>query len=122
LFNKEKLTKEIINAVLTKENNPEAKILNFEDLKFSQPAGSGSLLINETKDLSFNLSGTVKLIWKIDEEGLVLDLLGKRKKDFNQILLQYPNIESTEIKIRPVWKNSFPSKTKDIKIIINSPS
>jgi len=47
--------------------------------------------------------------------------LGKSKKDFNKILLQYPNIDSANLKISPIWKISIPDKTKNIKVMVNYP-
>ena len=73
------------------------------------------------KNINFNLSGAIKIVWKLDVEKLINDLLGKSKKDFNQILLQYPYIDSAESELSPFWKMSFPDNTKDIKVIVNYP-
>ena len=67
------------------------------------------------------MSGDIKIIWEIDARELADDLLGKQKKDFNQILSQYPNIDTADVNIRPFWKRSFPEKTKDIEVIVNYP-
>jgi len=65
------------------------------------------------------LSGLAKIVWKIDVDKLIVDLLDKPKKDFNQILSQYPNINSALVKLSPPWIQSLPSKTKDIKVIVD---
>ena len=57
----------------------------------------------------------------LDVDKLVADLLGKSKKDYNQILLKYPNIDSADLVISPFWKMSLPDKTRDIKVIVNYP-
>jgi len=73
------------------------------------------------KNIAFNLSGTPKVVWKVDTEKLISDLLGKRKKDFYQVLSQYPDIKSADLALKPAWRTSFPDKSKDIKIIVNYP-
>ncbi len=122
IFNKEKLTKEIINTSLEKTDDQNVLVSNLESLSISSfDKNLITLPESEMKDITFNLSGTVKIVWKVDGEKLVSDLLGKNKKDFNQVLSQYPNIDSAQLTIKPVWENSFPSKSKDIKIVINYP-
>ena len=73
------------------------------------------------KDISFNLLGTVKVVWKVDGNKITEDLLGRNKKGFNQILRQYSNIDSADMVIKPVWRNSFPDKINKIKVNINYP-
>ncbi len=61
-------------------------------------------------------------MWKLNEDKLITDLLGKSKKDFNQILLQYPNVVSANLSLSPIWNRSIPEKAKDIKVIVNYPA
>jgi len=126
LFDEKKLTKEIIKTNVDKYDGSEVYIPNIKDLSFSLPTGQAGLSnkeisFNDVKEISFNLSGASKIVWKIDTEKLITDLLGKRKKDFNQVLSQYSNIDSADLVIKPAWKMSFPDKTKDINIIVNYP-
>ena len=65
------------------------------------------------------MSGTSKIVWDIDKEKLIGDVLGKNKSDFNQILTLYPSIDSAEVIVKPVWRSTFPDKLKDIKVIVN---
>ncbi|KKP64072.1 MAG: hypothetical protein UR62_C0021G0010 [Candidatus Nomurabacteria bacterium GW2011_GWF2_35_12] len=73
------------------------------------------------KNIGFTLSGIPKIVYKVNEEKFTADLLNKKKKDFNQILAQYPNISSAELIFRPFWKASFPEKSESIEIIVNYP-
>ena len=120
LFNKVKLTKEIISEVLTDSDNKDVYISNIENLALSS-FDQNLITLSDMKDITFNLSGTIKIVWMTDGDKLIIDLLSRNKKDFNQILLQYPNIDSADLAIKPFWENSFPSKIKDIKVIINYP-
>ena len=73
------------------------------------------------KSINFNLSGPAKIVWKLDENKFITDLLGKLKKDFNQILSQYPNIDSATLTLSPFWKRSISDQAKKIKVIVNYP-
>ena len=75
----------------------------------------------DVTSINFSLSGTPKVIWKIDQTKFTNDLLGKSKSEFNQILSQYPNIDTAELVLRPFWKRSFPGESKSIQVIVNYP-
>ena len=118
LFNKNKLEKEIINESLDKNENVDVFVSNIEDLSVAS-FDKSLITLDEVKEMTFNLSGTAKIVWNIDKEKLVADLLGKSKNDFNQILTQYTNINSANLIIKPIWRSSIPNKSKSIKVIIN---
>lgn len=120
LFDEKKLTKKIAEDIIDKYDGSEIYIQNIRDLTFSL-SNKESVSFVDAKNIDFTLSGTPKIVWKVDETKFVADILGKKKKDFNQILLQYPNIDSAEVVIRPFWKSSFPEKTKNIEVIVNYP-
>jgi len=121
LFNEEKLTKKITENNTAQLGEGEIFISNIRDLTFSL-INKNSVSFGEATNINFSLSGPAKFVWRLDENKLINDLLGKSKKDFNQILLQYPGVNSADLVISPFWKMSFPDKTKDIKVIVNYPS
>jgi hypothetical protein len=120
LFNESKLTKKIAEDTVKPFDESEIFMPNIKDLTFSL-ANRDNISFTDVTDINFTLSGKAKIVWKFDTDKLASDLLGKSKKDFNQILLQYPNIISAESVINPFWKMSFPDKMKDIKVIVNYP-
>ncbi|MEI7765547.1 MAG: hypothetical protein WCI93_03100 [bacterium] len=120
LFNKDKLSKEIITDVLEKDDNSDVYVNNLDSLIFSNPDKEISSL-SEVDNLTFNLSGSPKIVWRINKTGINTNLLGVNKGDFNTILSQELNIDSASFVIKPLWKNSFPTNSKDIKIIVNYP-
>ena len=120
LFNEEKLTKKILESGIEDYDGSNVYISNIHDLIFFIENGENASF-KDIKNIDFNLSGTAKMVWNFDGDSLIENLLGKKKKDFNEILSQYPNIESADLVIKPAWKNSFPDKSKDIKIIVNYP-
>ncbi len=118
LFDEVKLTKKIVEKVVMDYDGSEVSILNIRNLIFSMP-NKGDLF-GDAKNINFNLSGPLKLVWKVDEDKFLADILGKEKKSFNQMLSQYPNIGSAVLS-SPFWRRSLPDNKKDIKIIVNYP-
>ncbi|OIO29444.1 hypothetical protein COX93_02380 [Candidatus Nomurabacteria bacterium CG_4_10_14_0_2_um_filter_30_12] len=120
LFDEKKLTKKIGEDIIDKYDGGDIYIPNIRDLAFSF-SDKEDISSADIKSISFTLSGAPRIIWKVDEAKFVTDVLNKKKKYFNQILLQYPNIDSAELVIRPFWKSSFPEKSKSIEVIVNYP-
>lgn len=127
LFDEQKLTKKIAEDNIENYDGSAVYIPNIRDLTFSLPTGQTGISgkentsFGDVKNINFNLSGTAKIVWKFDRDLLAPELLGKSKKDFSQILSQYPNIDSALLSISPIWVSSLPGKIKDIKIIVNYP-
>ncbi len=120
LFQEEKLTKKIVEIAIPKhDSEDEVFIPNIKDLEVSLSLPAGLVSFSSLKDIDFNLTGTSKIVWSVDEEDLIGALLGKSKKDFNQILSEFSNIDSANLTLRPLWRRSIPSDSKDIKIIVN---
>jgi len=118
LFNEKKLTQKIAEYSVEGYDGSEVYVPNIRELKFSI-ANQDITMFRDVKSLMFNLSGSSKIVWKVDEKKLILDLVGKKKKDFNSILSTYLNVVSAEVTFRPFWKRSFPEKEKNIKLLVN---
>lgn len=122
LFDEAKLAKKIAEDKIPEYDGSSVYISNIKDLTFSlSNSNKDSILFVDVENINFNLKGVAKIVWKLDENKLITDLFGKSKKDFNQILAQYPNIDSAELSISPFWRMSLPDKAKDIKVIVNYP-
>ncbi|MES2023651.1 MAG: hypothetical protein V4439_03125 [Patescibacteria group bacterium] len=119
LFDEKKLTKKIAKDVVNKYDGSDLNIPNIRNLVFS--LSDKNINFSDIQNINFTLSGPAKIVWSVDGDKLSRDILGKSKKDFNDILKQYPDIDSADLVIRPIWRSSFPEKLKDIKIIINPP-
>ncbi|HNW71811.1 MAG TPA: hypothetical protein PKZ36_02040 [Candidatus Paceibacterota bacterium] len=121
LFNKEEISKKITDSVLNdEEKGNDIYISNISNLDFSVE-NKDILLFTEATEMNFKLKGDMKIVWNVDSSQIILDVLGKSKKQFSQILSEYTNIESADLVVKPIWKRSFPEKTKDIKVKINYP-
>src|SRR3989338_8208842 len=121
LFEEKQLTKKIVGRAIEKYDGSEVYILDMEDLTFSLSQPVGLPNFSDLKNINFNLSGATKIVWKLDVDKLRADLLKVSKGDFNQVLLQYPNISSAKLSLSPIWKRSIPDKPEDIEILVNYP-
>ncbi|MES3031626.1 MAG: hypothetical protein V4699_00075 [Patescibacteria group bacterium] len=121
LLNEQKLTNKIVTDKVDKYDGSDVYIPNIRALTFSL-SNKDSVSFGDVKNISFNLSGPATIVWRVDEGQLIADLLGKTKKDFNQILSQYPNINSADLVVSPFWVRSLSEKSKDIKVIVNYPN
>lgn len=73
------------------------------------------------QNINFTLTGPTQIVWKVDTDKFTNDLLGQPKKNFTQILSQYPNIDSATLTLSPVWKMSIPGQVKNMKVVVNYP-
>lgn len=121
LLDEQKLTKEIAKSNVPGYDDSPVYIPNIQDLKFSI-LDKSSLSFKDTKAITFKLEGASNLVWSVDVQKLMSQVLGKKKKDFYNILAEYPNIDSADLIVKPIWKNSFPDEEKKINIIINEPT
>ncbi len=120
LFEEKKLTQKIVESNVDKYDGSEVFIPNLKDFAFDLDGQDSASFKNVTK-ITFNLSGSSKIIWRLDEAKLISDMLGKQKSEFTQVLSSYPNIVTAEVAFHPFWKRSFPEKAKKIKINIIYP-
>ena len=122
LLNEQDLTKKIATDNVNKYNGDGSDIYlpNIKDLVFSL-SNKDNTSFTDIQNINFNLSGSSKIVWRLDVNKFTNDLLGKSKSDFTQILAKYPNIDSATLKLSPVWKMTIPDKLKSIKVTVNYP-
>jgi hypothetical protein len=120
LLNEKQLSKKIAEGVVEDYDGSDVYIQNIKNLKFTL-ANRESISSADLKDISFNLTGKTKLVWRFDEAKFKEGLLGEKKTMFNKLLAKYPNINSADLVIEPFWRSSFPDKPEKIKIIVNYP-
>lgn len=116
IFDERELAKSIAETVVSQFDGSPMIIPNLRDLDFALK-NKEQISPDQDKEISFTLSGQARIIWDIDEEKLISDLLGKHKRNFQNILTNYTNISSAEVVIRPFWKKTFPEEAKDIKVV-----
>lgn len=119
LLDEKKLTQKIAEQEISNYDGGEVYIPHMENIGFTL-SNKGSALKDATT-ISFALSGPAKIVWKVDTAKFLTDIVGRSKKDFNQILSTYPSVDRADVTIRPVWKLSFPDKEKDITVTVVEP-
>ncbi len=127
LLNEEKLTKNIAEKNTDGYKGSPVFIPNIRNLAFSINGATDienkdNSFFENLKNINFNLSGDAKLVWKIDSDKFIDEVLGKSKENFNQILLKYPSIDRAELSIRPFWKGSLSEEKEKIEVKVNYPS
>lgn len=120
LFNKKKLVQKLAEKNIEKYDGSEIYVSNIEDLKLTLPE-QANLAFNDMQNVNFNLSGSTKFVWKIDEKKFASELLGQPKKDFVSISAKHENIESASLKLIPPWAGTIPEESKKVKVIVNYP-
>ncbi len=119
LLSEETLTPKIAKAGVSEYDDAPVYIPNIRDLTFSLL--DTDISYSDVQSINFNISGNPKIVWTFDETEFKQSLLSKKKSEFNQILSQYTNVQSAQLSLSPFWIRSFPSKLKDIKVIVNYP-
>src|SRR6185369_8963509 len=107
LFDEQRLVKKIAKDNIEKYDDSPVYIQNIRDLTFSFGANnniSSAGNLANVKNISFNISGPAKIVYQVDADKLAADLLGKSRKDFKQLLSQYPSINSADLILSPFWK------------------
>jgi len=119
IIDESKLAKKIAELTVPKYNGEEVFIPEVDNLNFSLTGLS--IPLAEAENIVFSLSGPAEIVYLVDVEALGADVLGKKKRDLNQILQAYPAIASADLVLRPFWKTSFPDKPESIQITVDYP-
>ena len=120
IFNENQLTKKVVADKIDNYNNDDVYLSNIQNLNFTL-INKDNVSYKDVESINFSLIGTSKIIWNINKDKLIADLLGKSKKEFNQIMSGYSNISSASLSVKPIWKSSLPDKSDSVQIIINPP-
>ncbi len=116
IFNEKNLTTKIAEKTISQYDGEPVTIPAITSLVLTLK-NKDKLVPATTGEISFSLTGATSVIWEIDEMVVRTALLGKKKNDFQNLLVQYPNIDSAKVIVRPFWRSRFPEKIKNIKII-----
>jgi len=120
LFKEKEISKKITSLLLEEGDKSDVFLYNISNLKFSLE-NKDLIAFTDANEINFNLSGDLKMVWRVDQNKILSEILGKNKKDFNKILSEYPDIESANLSIKPIWKTTIPENNKKIKILVNYP-
>lgn len=102
------------NTIAGYEGEP-VRLENPEALTFSYPNATEQDL-STAANITFNLSGSVRIIWTFDQDALKSALSKVAKNGLPEVLSKYPAIERAEAVVRPFWQQSFPENPEEIQI------
>ena len=120
LFNKQALSTAIREIVMPLEENP-VMVTNLESLDFHL-LEKEAIDPQESSEVQFSLSGDPLLVWQFDQDTLIADLAGKRKKDFQTVMTLYPEIDSATLNLKPFWRRSVPDEAKRVRVLVEEPA
>ena len=121
ILNENDLTTKIAQDNIQNYDESDVYIPNINNLVFSLVPATTATTISTAQNINFTLTGPAQIVWKLDTDKFMSDVLGQPKKDFTQILSKYPYIDSATLTISPVWKMSIPDQAKNVKVIVNYP-
>ena len=118
IFKESELTSALVEKVIAKSDENSVYIPNIKDLniKLDMPSVEGS---EGDSDIKIIIEDKVNVVWNVNETELKDTLAGTRKRDFDSKMLQFKNIESAELSLKPFWRTTFPDKPGAIKVVNN---
>ncbi len=66
--------------------------------------------------LEFQLAGESLVVWQYNKQALARDLQSLQRNQINEVLGNYPSIQSATVNTRPFWKRSLPTDPSAIII------
>lgn len=74
-----------------------------------------TMKLNENNTLS--IIGNAKFVWQLDPKEMKQKIVGKKRNEAINMFSEFTGIDRVEVKISPLWKNSFPENTDRISVI-----
>lgn len=110
--------KQDINSMLATVLGEEHRFDNLYSLVLTINGGQAPSSFISKPNMTINYAGTLTTGQSFDAEALKATLAGKSKKQLTEILKMYPEIVKADAVVRPIWKGTFPAKTKNIQVIV----
>jgi hypothetical protein len=70
---------------------------------------------------AFNLSGTAKIVWKVDATKIAGAVAGKTRESAQVALSGFPEVDKAVLVLRPFWATAFPQDPAKITIKVVDP-
>lgn len=117
IFKEVDLTSALVEKVITNTEENKVTIPNIRDLAIELDKGSVVSDPEKITDVKIVINDKVEVVWEVNEEELKDALVGIKKRDFENKMLQFKNIDKAELNLKPFWKNTLPNKTGAIKVV-----
>jgi len=116
ILDEKNLTQKIAESALSDYDGKPLSIPNISDLSLVLK-NKDKISPADVTQLTFLISGNASLVWDVDRNKIAQALIGRKKNEFPNILSGFSNIDTAKVTIKPLWRNSFPEKAKDISVI-----
>lgn len=117
LFKESDLTKALVSGVVADDDKEKVAVSNIRDLNIElDPAykiGDPSTM----QSIKIIINDKVNVVWLVDYDELKTVLAGTKKREFESKMLQFKNIDKTELSLKPFWKSRLPEKLGAINIV-----
>lgn len=112
IFKEADLTRALVEKVIAKSDENSVFIPNIRDLDIRLDAAA-----SDDTEIKIVIDDKVEVVWEINDTELKDALVGSKKRDFESKMLEFKNIESAELSLKPFWRTTFPDKPGAIKIV-----
>lgn len=120
IFKESELTKALVEKVITNTEENKVSIINLRDLNLMLEEGFSVSNPQTITDLKVIIEDKIQVRWDVNEEEVKEHLAGIKKRDFQNKMLEFKNIDKAELSLKPFWKSSLPEKVNSIKIVNTS--
>ncbi len=70
------------------------------------------------ENLLLDFQDTLQIEFVVNHEALVFDLVGKKRKEFNSVVMNHSGIASASLSLTPFWKSRLPERDEDISVTV----
>lgn len=116
IFREKDLTRALVVKVVAATDLDRVHIPNIKDLNITLNT-AGITDIESASDVELMVDDKIDVVWDVDEDAIKETLVGSKKRDFDQKMADFKNIDSAELKLKPVWRTTLPDKPNAIKIV-----
>ncbi len=113
------MTKSLVGKVIADTTDNSVTIPNIRELNIELDKASTIGNPDTMESIKIMIDDKIRVVWDVNEAEIKESLAGIKKRDFESKMLQFKNIESAELSLKPFWKGTLPIKPNAIKIINN---
>lgn len=73
------------------------------------------------KTFDFSLSGSVTVVWTVDQNRIAAAVAGKTRDEAQTVLKGFPEVKQAYLTLRPFWASAFPEEPADITVVVDAP-
>lgn len=117
IFKEAELTNALVEKVITNTEENKVSIVNLKELNLMLEEGFSVSDPQSINDFKVIIEDKIQVVWDVNDEEVKEALIGIRKKDFQNKMLDFKNIDKAELSVKPFWKSSLPEKVNSIKVI-----